>query len=480
MGAVRGRLPGRELLDRPILGGRAYLGSALWAAFLFALGAALWGVGAYTHRDGGLDPRWMLVTLAVSCTLVVFRRTAPGAVLAAATLVLAADAAVGPSSAVVINYGEALYAACVWGRRRLANGVLAAVCAGGAVVFALLVFAAANGALRGGPLVIAQGIGLYVLGFGSPTISGTSVREHRLRTSLERERARRIEQMAELDRRHAVAEERGRVARELHDVVANHLSAVAVQSTAALSMRESDPERTRRILGVIRDSSLRGLTDLRAMIGVLRGAREAPELEAVTPRLADADRLLADAREAGLEIDVAWTRRDRPLPQRADSAAYRVLQESLTNAMRYADPMRVEVVVDFSEGGFGAGDGTGGGHGPRGGVSGGGDLLLLTVSNGLAGRGAREPGVLDGHGAGAGLTGMRERVQLLGGRFSAGPVDGRVWRVRAEIPLAPDERRPGVGRRAPVGGADPVERPGGADTAEGAAGGRTGEGGGVR
>ncbi|MDT0303901.1 sensor histidine kinase [Streptomonospora wellingtoniae] len=471
---MRARPPGRELLDHPILGGRAYLGSALWAGFLLALGLVLWGVGAYTHRDGGPDPRWLLATLAVSCTLVVFRRTAPGAVLAAATLVLAADAAVGPSTAVVINYGEALYAACVWGRRRLANGVLAAVCAGGVVLFALLVFAVADGALHGGPLAVAQAVGLYVLAFGSPTVSGLSVREHRLRTSLERERARRIERMAELDRRNAVAEERGRVARELHDVVANHLSAVAVQSTAALSMRESDPERTRRILGVIRDSSLRGLTEMRAMIGVLRGPQDAPELEAVTPRLDDADRLLADAREAGLEVDVVWTRRDRPLPQRADSVAYRVLQESLTNAMRYADPMRVEIALDYP-------GGARGGHGAHSGASGDGELLVLTVSNGLAGKGAREPGVLDGHGAGAGLTGMRERVQLLGGRFSAGPVEGRVWRVRAEIPLVPDEERPGAGRREPIGGgAGPVERPDGAEAEEGAAGGRADEGNGAR
>nr|WP_255430193.1 histidine kinase [Streptomonospora sp. PA3] len=417
-------MPGRELLDRPVLGGRAYLGSLLWSVSLLALGLVLWAVGAVVERDG-VDPRWLLATLAAVCAVVVFRRTAPAATVGAATLVAAADAAIGPSMAVLIVYGDALYAACVWGRPRVANTVLAVVCVVGAAVTAGLAIALVRGYLPGGPLSVVQGVGLYVLVFASPVISGMSVREHRRRTALERERARQIERMAELDRRNAVAEERGRVARELHDVIANHLSAIAVQSTAALSMREADPERTRRILTVIRDSSLHGLTDMRAMIRVLRGADESPQLEAVTPRLDDADRLFADAREAGLAVEVVRSGPARPLPPHTDAAAYRVLQESLTNALRYADPMRAEVAVEFRAGSVD------------------GDHLVLTVTNPAAAErdGAGPPGaaVLEGHGAGAGLTGMRERVLLLGGRFSAGPLGARTWRVRAEIPLPPAE-----------------------------------------
>lgn len=450
MGTVRARLPRRELLDRPILGGRAFLGSALWAAFLFGMGLVLWSVGAYTPRDGA-DPRWLLATLALSCALVVFRRTAPTAVAVAATLVVLADASVGPSWAVLINYGDALYAVSVWGRRRAAYGLLAAVCGVGAVLFVLLVAALVDGAMSGGPLLVVQMLGLYVLIVGSPVVSGLSVREHRLRTALERERASQIERMAELDRRSAVAEERGRVARELHDVVANHLSAVAVQSTAALSMRDPDPERVRRILEVIRDSSLHGLTEMRSMIQVLRGSEDNPEAEAVTPRLRDADRLFANAREAGLEVSAAWSGRVRELPANTDAAAYRVLQESLTNALRYADPMRVEVCVDYGDG---AGE-TDGSDGQGGQGAAGGERLVLTVRNGVAAHGAagapeQPAGLLDGHGAGAGLAGMRERMLLLGGRFSAGlcapgPHGARVWQVRAEVPLQPEERPDATG-----------------------------------
>ncbi|GAB3463901.1 hypothetical protein GCM10027570_51540 [Streptomonospora sediminis] len=484
---MRVRLPRRELLDRPILGGRAFLGSALWAAFLFGMGLVLWHVGAYTPRDGA-DPRWLLATLALSCVLVVFRRTAPTAVAVAATLVVLADASVGPSWGVLINYGDALYAVSVWGRRRAAYGLLAAVCGVGAVLFVLLVAALVNGAMPGGPLLVVQMLGLYVLIVGSPVISGLSVREHRLRTALERERARQIERMAELDRRSAVAEERGRVARELHDVVANHLSAVAVQSTAALSMRDLDPERVRRILAVIRDSSLHGLTEMRSMIQVLRGSEDNPEAEAVTPRLRDADRLFANAREAGLEVSVAWSGRVRELPANTDAAAYRVLQESLTNALRYADPMRVEVSVDYGDG-AGEPDGSDGrgGHGGHGGPgrqegqggqdAAGGEQLVLTVRNGVAANGAagaaEQPArLLDGHGAGAGLAGMRERMLLLGGRFSAGPCapgphGARVWQVRAEVPLQPAERPDATGTGTRAGSAGNGNEAGDEDEAAG-------------
>ncbi|GAA4901477.1 sensor histidine kinase [Streptomonospora salina] len=461
---MRGRPPGRELLDHPLLGGRAYLGSALWAGAMFALGLLLWGVGAYFWRDG-IGPHWLLATLAAVCGLMLFRRTAPGAVLGAATLVLAVDAAIGPSSAVIIVYGDALYAACVWGRRRSADTVLALVCAGGVAVTASLAAALMLGAFRGGLLELVQVIGLYVLVFASPVISGLSVREHRQRTALERERARQIERMAELDRRNAVTEERGRVARELHDVIANHLSAVAVQSTAALSMREADPARMRRILGVIRDSSLHGLTDMRAMIRVLRDEEGGSHLDAVTPRLSDADRFFADAREAGVEVEVAWPDGVPPLPPRADAAAYRVLQESLTNALRYAHPRRVEVVVDVR-----AGDAVGRGNGREDGIgageTSGGRTLVVSVSNGVAEAGEGATGVLHGQGAGAGLTGMRERVLLLGGRFSAGPVDARTWRVRAEIPLSPAEQASGAEPRGSAADGGAAQDPGGAGAAE--------------
>ncbi|MFC3520360.1 sensor histidine kinase [Streptomonospora nanhaiensis] len=425
MRAWRALLRRRELLDRRILGGRIYVGSALWALTAFGFGLLVWGVGGFVHRDG-VDPHWLLLTLAASSSLMAFRRTHPGLVLLLSTGVTAVDAVLGPSTMVVFNYGDAFYAVCAWGRRRLAYGTLAAVVVGGVAVTAVMVYLLVIGEIDY-PLVVLQMIGVYVLVFGSPVTSGVTVREYRNRMALERERTQQVRRMAELDRRNAIADERGRVARELHDVIANHLSAIAVQSTAALSMREPDPERVRRILTVVRDSSLHGLSEMREMIRVLRDADDTPDLEAVTPRLADADRLYAAAREAGLEVRVERRGTPRPLPGPTDAAAYRVLQESLTNALRYAGPKRVEVEVEFVPRRRGA-------------------RLRLTARNRVApaaagGAGRADPVWAAEHGAGAGLTGMRERVDLLGGVFAAGPApeDPGEWRVCAEFPLPEDD-----------------------------------------
>ncbi|MFC4564255.1 sensor histidine kinase [Nocardiopsis mangrovi] len=414
-------------LDRRVFG-VLYLGSTLWAVGHFAVGLALWFLGAYFTRAGagprssaatlgaGLDPWWFLATLSAVCLAVLFRRSAPGAALAVGTAAVAADMLVGPSTWVLVTYGDVLYAACVWGRRRLAYGTLAVLAAASAALVGFLLYLLALGALPGGLLTVFQAAGILVLLFIAPMIAGLSVREHHLRAELERERARQIERMAELDRGNAIAEERGRMARELHDVIANHLSAIAVQSTAALSLRDPDPARIRRILSVVRDNSVQGLAEMRQMIGVLR-AEDDLDLERVMPRLSEADRLVTTAREAGLRAETVETGTARPLPVGVDAAAYRILQECLTNALRYAEPRRVDITIDY-----GAPD------------AGGRALLVLTAENPV-------PEVA-GHtwrselGSGAGLAGMRERVALLGGDFEAGAPGGdpRRWRVRAALP----------------------------------------------
>ncbi|MGI5122586.1 sensor histidine kinase [Marinactinospora thermotolerans] len=413
------RLPWRETLDRRILGGRLYLGSTLWAGAHLGLGLLLWGVGAYVHR-GGVDPRWLLVTLLLVCVALLVRRAAPGRGLLLGTVVLVVEIVfLGPSSSTPIIYGDLLYAVGAWGRRRLALVAFAIVLVGNALVVVVAGYLLLRGFLVGGLLTLLQLLGLYVLMFTTPAISGLSIREHRLRADLERQRARQIERMAELDRINAIAEERGRMARELHDVIANHLSAVAVQSTAALSMREFDPEVVRRVLGVVRDSSVQGLAEMRRMIGVLR-SDDNPDLERVTPRLAEVERLVDTVRRAGLEVTLTETGPSVPLPVQVDAAAYRIVQESLTNALRYADPKQVEVTVERPSVAAVAEEG---------------GRLVLTVENGLPAEGTVvERGDL---GAGTGLTGMRERATLLGGTFSAGPVDGRRWRVRAVLPVEP-------------------------------------------
>ncbi|CAM3898839.1 histidine kinase [Nocardiopsis gilva] len=421
------------LLDRRILGGRLYLGSTLWAGMHFGVGLLLWGLAAYVERPD-IDQRWLLLTLTGVCAAVLLRRSAPGTGLAIASLFLLADIALGPSWWVLVVYGEALYAVAVWGRRRLAYGIFTAVMTCTVVAIGVLVYLLAHGVLES-LLEVVQFVGLFVLVFVTPMMSGLTVREHHLRAELERQRADQLLRMAELDRGTAIAEERGRMARELHDVIANHLSAIAVQSTAALSMRDPDPERVRQILGVVRDNSVRGLAEMRQMIGVLR-ADDNPDLERVTPRLSEADRLVDTARESGLDVRMEERGTAPPLPARVDAAAYRIVQESLTNALRYAEPRRVDITVEYTASAPGQEA----------------DRLVLTAENPAPVR--PEPTWRVELGGGAGVTGMRERVALLGGHFEAGPSadEDAGWRVRAELPIA----QPGVpedtdGQRAGMG-----------------------------
>jgi signal transduction histidine kinase len=192
------------------------------------------------------------------------------------------------------------------------------------------------------------------------------------------------------------------MARELHDVVANHLSAVAIHATAAQSIAGLDEAKLAEILAVIRDNSVRGLAEMRRLVEVLRE----PDDPADRPRLADAVRLLETA--PGLLVKLEETGTADTLPPEVDHAAYRIVQESLTNASKHSAGGSAVVRLEYRP-----------------------DRVVVTVdSSGGAVAGAGGPAV---SGAGMGLRGMAERVALLGGAFSAGP-HGEGWRVRAELP----------------------------------------------
>lgn len=204
----------------------------------------------------------------------------------------------------------------------------------------------------------------------------------------------------------SAAEERLRIARELHDAVGHHLSLINVQTAAALRKLRKDPlYRTEETLQVIADTSQLSLRELRAMVGVLREPGEdsptgpGPSLEQL-PALVDA------ARASGLEVDLRVDG-SAVLPAAVDAAAYRVVQESLTNVLRHAKAKRVQIKV----------------------VTGRSTLAVAVVDDGDA-KGAK--------GAGNGLTGMRERAESLGGTFTAGPRDDGGFSVEATWPLEVD------------------------------------------
>jgi len=203
----------------------------------------------------------------------------------------------------------------------------------------------------------------------------------------------------------AALDERARIARELHDLVAHHLSVIAVQSQAAGALLGTDHDGAQRAVSAVNATAREALAEMRQLLGVLRG-HEGSGL-APQPGLADLDRLLAAVRDAGLDVTLDVCGEARPLPAAVDLTCYRIVQESLTNALKHAPGARVRVHLDW-----------------------GGDGLALNVHD----DGAALPRPDDG--GGLGLRGMQERVALVGGRFSAGSRPGEGFAVSAWVPAS--------------------------------------------
>ncbi|MER5891720.1 histidine kinase [Streptomyces sp. NPDC001876] len=368
-------------------------------------GLVLWLAGLHTQNGRLLDAHWVaLVPLAVMAGLELLRRSAPRTALVVGTLTLVADQFTSGSLATVLMFTDIMYAAVLYGTPAAARRI--------PVTTFLVTVAVTIGFLAWYRTAEALLIGVVtgLVSFG-PAITGVSVRNHRDAAETARLRADQTALLAEMDRAQAVTAERSRMARELHDMVANHLSAIAIHSTAALSIDE--PDTSRDALGVIRQNSVDGLAEMRRLIGLLRGADARPS---AAPTLASLDALVeqagANSASSGLTVTLTDTREEPGrLPAPVELAAYRIVQESLTNALKHAAPGPVAVGLGRS-----------------------GNLLTVEVTSVFGSRpGPRAPG------SGAGLVGMRERVALLGGTIGAGPVsagDGtKIWQVRAELPV---------------------------------------------
>lgn len=211
----------------------------------------------------------------------------------------------------------------------------------------------------------------------------------------------------ERDRR-TLLEERTTIARELHDVVAHHMSVVAIQAEAAPYRVENPPPELEQAFVTIRENAVAALTELRRVLGVVRAEDyEAPD--APQPTLAELDGLIANVRDAGLTVDKTVTGAVRELPQGVELSAYRIIQEALSNALRHAPGSTAKVEVSYVLGGLGL-------------------RIVNTPPQGL---------VKPSAGAGHGITGMRERVSMLNGEMTAQAAEDGGYEVAAFIPVAP-------------------------------------------
>ncbi len=375
------------------------------------------GVGRPTtwHNMDGQEHLWLAVTLViVECAGVAFRRRAP---LVGLTITMVAVAAQRMLLPVFMQTGFAVFFVVYAVAAYRARTVAAAAIAGAAVLDAALLSVAdvagqlaTQGGFDGGvvgPTILAG----LVMGFGIPGLLGAYVRARRAYLGELETRAERLEHEREVKAAQAVADERARIARELHDVAAHHLSGIVVQAGAAEDLVDPDPEGAKTMMRDLRRQGRETLRSMRFLVGVLRAGET--DDGAPQPGLSDLERLIDQARTAGTDIRVELSGGTvgelPPLAPEVDLAGYRVIQESLSNARRHAPGATVTIHVGVDH-----------------------EAVRLEVRNDDAPAGSLPSA---GGAGGFGLLGMRERVELLGGSLDAGPLRGGGWRVRAVLPL---------------------------------------------
>ncbi|WP_344264911.1 sensor histidine kinase [Streptomyces sodiiphilus] len=252
-------------------------------------------------------------------------------------------------------------------------------------------------------------------------VLGDSLRTRRAYYAELEERAARLEEERETQARMAVAAERARIARELHDVVAHNVSVMVVQADGAAYVLDTAPEQARGALETISETGRQALTEMRRLLGVLRAPAEGDEASAQgyhpQPGVGQLADLVDQVRDAGLPVDFRIEGTPRPLPSGVELTAYRIVQEALTNSRKHGGPLAGATVRLTYDGG------------------------LLTVLAEDDGRGAQRDLYRDGgaDGQGHGLIGMRERVGMVGGRLEAGPRPGGGFRILARLPLGDAE-----------------------------------------
>lgn len=364
-----------------------------------ALAGAVAGVLIALHWPWLWQP-WAVAAIVAGCLLLVWRRRFPIVVCAATgtALVLAMVSHVDAGGPLLVLAWIALYGVPAYAAPRLVPVVGGSAVLVTALLFAYLIGATDNPAQD--PIV--SPIVLAAAYLTTAWLLGSYHRTRRAYLIELEERTARLERERDAVARQAAAEERAWIARELHDMLAHTMSGMVVLAGGARRAAKDRPERAIEALGEIERVGRDGMTETRALLESLRGNGEPTtpaqatlrELPALTDRM----------RASGLPVHVSVDGDPVHLPVPIDLAAYRIVQESLTNTLRHAGPATARVSIQYS-----------------------GDEVRIDITD--DGRGKAEPG------AGHGLAGMRERARLLGGELHADPAPGRGWSVRARLPL---------------------------------------------
>ena len=373
-----------------------------WFDAVVVGGLAWWLADAAinVHRPGGEEgPLWFDVLAALAFTTPFFaRRRYPGGALVAIAI------AIGLASFVdgrlvthpFISFAFALAICFRWGMRPARAQSVAGL---------LLTMGAAALVTVNDPKGKVGDFIWDAITFTVAWIIGFAVGDKYREVEEAKERAEQAEREREERARQAVAGERARIARELHDVVGHSVSVMTVQASAVRRLLEPDQERVGEALQVVEQTGREALAEMRRMVGVLRHAEEAPAL-APQPSLEQIEKLVQHARDRGLPVELQIEGDPVELPTGIDLTAYRLVQEGLTNAIKHAGANRAEVLVRYAAG-----------H------------VEVTVSDDGSGAG-------DGDGGGHGLVGMRERVSVYGGKLEAGSRPEGGFRLRATLPVA--------------------------------------------
>jgi signal transduction histidine kinase len=362
----------------------------LWTALTIALALALLQLDAAGGSQVERAPDLLGVLLAVgACAPVAVRRTHPVAAAVLALPFAGVALALGYMMIVPVLVSLALCSRAAIHSARRVTVPLAAYA--GTVMAAAVTISDEDS-----PVLVRVLVGAAV--GVTAVLIGDAIRNERERTRETRELARRIAELRDRDVERAIVEERLRIARDVHDITGHHLSAISLQAAGA-GRTTSDPV-ARAALERIHRLTSEALGQTRRALGVLR--ESGPADRAPTPRLEHVEQLLEPARDAGLAVELVLEGAGRPLSDELEVCAYRVVQESLTNVVRHAGAHAVRVLVAYGER----------------------ELSIAVEDDGVGGPGR----------PGGGIEGMRERVAIVGGRFTAGP-DGDGWSVRATLPL---------------------------------------------